>query len=87
MEVQHTKVKSTRWMVGVSIVISIEILKSYGFTILMVLNDYDSTQNRCLVKSRKIAHLSFSFINLAYNKKNLGIISNLFIDFSYLSNK
>ena len=37
--------------VGVSIVISIEILKSYGFTILVVLNDYDSTQNRCLVKS------------------------------------
>ena len=65
MEVKHTKVKSTRWMVGVSIVISIEILKSYGFTILVVLNDYDSTQNRCLVKLGKIAHLSFSFINLA----------------------
>ena len=65
MEVQHTKVKSTRWMVGVSIVISIEILKSYGFTILVVLNDYDSTQNRGSVKSGKIAHLSFSFINLA----------------------
>ena len=65
MEVQHTKVKSTRWMVGVSIVISIEILKSYGFTILVVLNDYDSTQNRCLVKLGKIAHLSLSFINLA----------------------
>ena len=65
MEVQHTKVKSTRWMVGVSIVISIEILKSYGFTILVVLNDYDSTQNGSLVKSGKIAHLSFSFTNLA----------------------
>ena len=50
MEEQRTKVKTTRWIVGVSIVISIEILKSYGFTILVVSNDYDSTQNRCLVK-------------------------------------
>ena len=65
MEVQRTKVKNTRWIVGVSIVISIEILKSYGFTIFVVLNDYDSTQNRYLVKLGKIAHLSFSFINLA----------------------
>ena len=65
MEVQRTKVKSTRWIVGVSIVMSIEILKSYGFIILVVLNDYDSTQIWCLVKLRKIAHLSFSFINLA----------------------
>ena len=56
-KVQHTKVESTRWMVGVSIVISIEILKSYGFTILVASNDYDSTQNRSLVKSGKIAHL------------------------------
>ena len=59
MEVQRTKEKRTRWIVGVLIVISIEILKSYGFTILVVSNDYDSTQNRCLVKSGKIAHLSF----------------------------
>ena len=59
MEVQHTKVESTRWMVGVSIVISIEILKSYGFIILVASNDYDSTQNRSLVKSGKMAHLSF----------------------------
>ena len=65
MEVQRTKVKSTRWIVGVSIVMSIEILKSYGLTILVVLNDYDSTQNRCLVKSGKIAHFSFCFTNLA----------------------
>ena len=63
-EVQHTKLKSTRWMVGVSIVISIEILKSYGFKILVASNDYDSTQNPSLVKAGKIAHLSF-FTNLA----------------------
>ena len=65
MEVQRTKVKSTRWIVGVSIVMSIEDLKSYGFTILVVSNDYDSTQNRCLVKSVKIDHLSCCFTNLA----------------------
>ena len=65
MEVQRTKVKSTRWIVGVSIVMSIEILKSYGYTILVVSNDYDSTQNRCLVKSVKIDQLSCCFTNLA----------------------
>ena len=65
MEVQRTMVKSTRWIVGVSIVMSIEDLKSYGFTILVVSNDYDSTENRCLVKSGKIDHLSFCFTNLA----------------------
>ena len=65
MEVQRTKVKSTRWIVGVSIVMSIEILKSYGYTILEVSNDYDSTQNHYLVKSVKIDHLSCCFTNLA----------------------
>ena len=65
MEVQRTKVKSTRWIVGVSIVMSIEDLKSYGFTILVVSNDYDSTLNRYSVKLGKIDHLSFSFTNLA----------------------
>ena len=59
MEVQRTKVKSTRWIVGVSIVMSIEDLKSYGFTILVVSNDYDSTQNPSLVKAGKIANVSF----------------------------
>ena len=57
MEVQRTKVKSTRWIVGVSIVMSIEDLKSYRFTILVVSNDYDSTLNRCLVKLGKIVYL------------------------------
>ena len=87
MEVQRTKVKSTRWIVGVSIVMSIEDLKSYGFTILVVSNDYNSTLNRCLVKLGKIDHLSFCFTDLASNKNNPGIISNLLIYFSYLSNK
>ena len=65
MEVQRTKEKRTRWIVGVLIVISVEILKSYGFTISVVSNDYDSTQNRYLVKSGKIDHLSLYFTNLA----------------------
>ena len=65
MEEQRTKVKTTRWIVGVSIVMSIEDLKSYGFTILVVSNDYDSTLNHCLVKLGKNDHLSFCFTDLA----------------------
>ena len=52
-------------MEGRLIVESIEILKSYGFTILVELNDYDSTQNRWLKKSGKIVHLSFCYTDLA----------------------
>ena len=49
---------------GTLILISIEILKSYGFRILVASNDYDSTQNRWLKKSGKIVHLSFCYTNL-----------------------